>query len=86
MRSVGRHASCREAPVSSMGADMKTLDLSAQDLSPDQLLMQVALLREAAEKEGLAPLERLVVSRKTLDALTEAGQAASFMGFAVDVR
>jgi hypothetical protein len=65
---------------------MKTLDLSAQDLDPDQLRMQVTLLRDAAKKEGLAPLERLIVSPKTLAALTEAGQAGSFLGFSVASR
>jgi hypothetical protein len=71
---------------SGIGGHMKTLDLSAQDLDPDQLRMQVALLREAAEKEGAAPLERLIVSQKTLAALTEAGQAGSFLGFSVGTR
>ena len=65
---------------------MKTLDLSAQDLDVDALRIQVRLLQEAADKEGLPALERLVVSQATLEKLKQSGDAGSFMGFAIDVR
>lgn len=65
---------------------MKTLDLSAQDLDAEQLRTQLQLLRAAADKEGLDALERLVVSPKTMEALKQNGDAATFMGFSISVR
>ncbi|QEI06072.1 hypothetical protein FXN63_09665 [Pigmentiphaga aceris] len=66
---------------------MKTLDLSAQDLDPEALKTQVDLLRTAAAKEGLEPLERLLVSAKTLEALQNAGKhEPTFMGFSIQAR
>jgi hypothetical protein len=65
---------------------MKTLDLSAQDLDAEQLKTQLQLLRKAADLEGLAPLERLIISPKTMEALKLGGEEASFMGFSIGVR
>lgn len=66
---------------------MKTLDLSAQDLDAEALKAQLDLVRSAAALEGLAPLERLVVSQKTLDALRQrGGDDPVFMGFSIETR
>lgn len=66
---------------------MRTLDLSAQDLDPEALKTQLDLVRSASAKQGLEPLERLLVSKKTLDALNNAPtQDPVFMGFSIDTR
>jgi hypothetical protein len=65
---------------------MKTLDLSAQDLDVASLRMQLRLLLEAADKERLRALERVIVSPATMAALEASGEAGTFMGFAIDVR
>jgi len=66
---------------------MRTLDLSAQDLDPEALKTQLDLVRSAAAKQGLEPLERLIVSKKTLDALNNAPtQDPVFMGFSIATR